>query len=149
MLPQNKASFGLHQGLKFRLHKRTCHFFHRQNLANLVSSCSESREDSKTIKINWKGHRTWLENGKNHCGYSSSRTAYNLRRSPSEDETLAVRSPAAALPHGLANVWLQGLDNDKMGLLWTNETVNRERDIYTGFLFFFIYIYIYILCFGS
>ena len=31
-------------------------------MANLVSTCSESHEDSKIVKISWRSHRSWLRN---------------------------------------------------------------------------------------
>ena len=138
LLPQNKASFGSDQGLKFCLHERTCQFFRQQTLTNLVSSCSESHEDSKPIEINWKGRQSWPKNGQNHCGYSSSRLACSFHRSPSDDETSTVRSLAAARTHGLAlhdcGAWMV-TKWDYRGR--RRQWAERERYAKGSFFFFF------------
>ena len=62
LLPQNKVPFGSNQDLKFCLYRRTCQFFWRRNLANLVSSCSEFHEDSKTVNIGQRSSWSWPKN---------------------------------------------------------------------------------------
>ena len=53
-------------------------FFQRRNSTNLVSTCLEYHEDSKTIEISQRSHRSWSKNHWEANDLSSPHVAHRL-----------------------------------------------------------------------
>ena len=89
-LSQNKVPFSSNLVIKFQLHGETRQFFWRQNSTNLVSTCVATREESKTVEISWRNHRSLLENDREAHDPFSPLSVVGSRRPLSGRETIDV-----------------------------------------------------------